>query len=194
MPATLPVVTSMAVTLPVMRTGWDGPPPVKKSRGLASAVRFSGLIVIRLQLSITGMYQSFSSRIVGGRRPVLAAHVAGQNVGDRLCSRRRRHRRIVGLHRLAGSYSAGLPVFGIDALGPGHLLHERHGPKELAVCCDRPHRRSRCDRRRARVSCRRRRPSRSRRRCHSRRGRSGVCWKCHLILPVSASSPSELSV
>ena len=58
--AILPVVTSIAVTLPVIRNGWLGPPPVKNSRFL----RLAGVIsstLMRLQLSITGMYQSFSS-------------------------------------------------------------------------------------------------------------------------------------
>ena len=55
---TLPVVTSIAVTLPVIRKGCDGPPPVKKSRGLFAFS--SGLIVMRLQLSITGTYQVLS--------------------------------------------------------------------------------------------------------------------------------------
>src|SRR5437879_5692684 len=60
LPATLPVVTSIAVTLPVILTGWLGPPPVQHSR----AFSFSGVdssTVIRLQLSITGMYQSLRS-------------------------------------------------------------------------------------------------------------------------------------
>src|SRR4029077_2671976 len=59
-PAILPVVTSIAVTLPVILTGWLGPPPVQNSRGFS----FSGVItstLMRLQLSITGMYQSFRS-------------------------------------------------------------------------------------------------------------------------------------
>src|SRR5215469_10830304 len=67
-PVTLPFVTSTAVTLPVILTGWLGPPPVKNSRGLS----FSGAIssyVIRLQLSITGMYQRcrFGLYAVGGQ-------------------------------------------------------------------------------------------------------------------------------
>src|SRR5215469_9976320 len=68
LPATLPVVTSMAVTLPVILTGWLGPPPVQNSRGLSFAGSDSSS-VIRLQLSITGMYQSFSSGLyaVGGQ-------------------------------------------------------------------------------------------------------------------------------
>src|SRR5215475_11469588 len=68
LPAILPVVTSIAVTLPVILTGWLGPPPVQKSRGFS----LSGVIsstVIRLQLSITGIYQSFNCGLyaVGGQ-------------------------------------------------------------------------------------------------------------------------------
>src|SRR3569833_2014535 len=60
LPAILPDVTSIAVTLPVILNGWLGPPPVQNSRALSlSGVDSS--TVIRLQLSITGMYQSFRS-------------------------------------------------------------------------------------------------------------------------------------
>src|SRR5690242_6698198 len=59
LPAILPVVTSIAVTLPVILTGWLGPPPVQNSRALSFAGSASST-VIRLQLSITGMYQSFN--------------------------------------------------------------------------------------------------------------------------------------
>src|SRR6476620_2181612 len=59
-PAILPDVTSIAVTLPVILTGWLGPPPVQNSRGFSlSGVATSTLM--RLQLSITGIYQSFRS-------------------------------------------------------------------------------------------------------------------------------------
>src|SRR6202166_1522527 len=57
LPAILPVVTSMAVTLPVIWKGWLGPPPVQNSRAFSFAGSDSAT-VIRLQLSITGMYQS----------------------------------------------------------------------------------------------------------------------------------------
>src|SRR5450830_929497 len=68
LPAILPVVTSIAVTLPVILNGWLGPPPVKHLRGLIlSGVIASG--VMRLQLSMTGMYQSLRSGLyaVGGQ-------------------------------------------------------------------------------------------------------------------------------
>ena len=58
LPAILPVVTSIAVTLPVILNGWLGPPPVKNSRAFSLAGVISST-VIRLQLAITGMYQSF---------------------------------------------------------------------------------------------------------------------------------------
>src|SRR4051795_100774 len=58
--AILPLVTSIAVTLPVILTGWLGPPPVQNSRALSFAGSASST-VMRLQLSITGMYQSLSS-------------------------------------------------------------------------------------------------------------------------------------
>src|SRR3954462_14033482 len=60
LPATLPVVTSIAVTLPVIVNGWLGPPPVQNSRAFSLSLVDSST-VIRLQLSITGMYQSFRS-------------------------------------------------------------------------------------------------------------------------------------
>src|SRR6201996_49194 len=68
LPAIFPVVTSIAVTLPVILKGWLGPPPVKKSRGLSLSF-VSSSTVIRLQLSITGMYQSFRFGLyaVGGQ-------------------------------------------------------------------------------------------------------------------------------
>src|SRR6266478_6286519 len=54
------VLASSAMTLPVILNGWLGPPPVQNSRALS----FSGTDssrVIRLQLSMTGIYQSFRS-------------------------------------------------------------------------------------------------------------------------------------
>src|SRR4029077_355744 len=45
----------------------------------------------------------------------------------------RRHRRDVGLHRLAWIVLHGLPTFGADALGPGPLFYEWRGPQERAV-------------------------------------------------------------
>jgi len=49
LPAILPVVTSIAVTLPVILNGWLGPPPVQNSRGFSlSGVATSTLM--RLQL------------------------------------------------------------------------------------------------------------------------------------------------
>src|SRR3954469_10617860 len=68
LPATLPVVTSIAVTLPVIVNGWLGPPPVQNSRAFSLSLVDSST-VIRLQLSITGMYQSFRSGLyaVGGQ-------------------------------------------------------------------------------------------------------------------------------
>ena len=53
----LPVVTSIAVTLPVIRSCWLGPPPVKNSRGLKDLPGVITSLVMVLQLSITGMYQ-----------------------------------------------------------------------------------------------------------------------------------------
>src|SRR5882757_7034716 len=60
LPAILPVVTSIAVTLPVILTGWLGPPPVQNSRGFSLSLSATSTL-IRLQLSITGIYQSFRS-------------------------------------------------------------------------------------------------------------------------------------
>src|SRR5215831_17823992 len=49
LPAILPVVTSIAVMLPVILNGWLGPPPVQNSRALSFAGAISST-VIRLQL------------------------------------------------------------------------------------------------------------------------------------------------
>src|SRR6266576_2733401 len=79
LPATLPVVTSIAVTLPVILNGWLGPPPVQNSRGLSFSEAISST-VIRLQLSITGMYQSLRSGLyaVGGQffPPILPGQIS----------------------------------------------------------------------------------------------------------------------
>ena len=70
--------------------------------------------------------------VVGGRRPVLAAHVAGADVGLGVLARRR-HRSVVVLNGLVRVVLDRLARLRVEPGRPGGLLHERQTPDELAV-------------------------------------------------------------
>ena len=71
-------------------------------------------------------------RIIGRRRPVLAAHVARAGDGYQVVLARH-HGGIVGLHRQLWIVLGRLAGFRVQALGPGQLLDERQTPEERPV-------------------------------------------------------------
>jgi len=70
-------------------------------------------------------------RIVGRRRPLLAAHFAGAVVGFQVGAAWR-HRRDIGLHRLVRVILDRLAGLRIEAFGPCDFLDERKAPDERA--------------------------------------------------------------
>src|SRR5215217_7764850 len=70
-------------------------------------------------------------RIVGRRRPVLAAHVAGADVGFKVAAAWR-HRGDVGLHGLVRVILDRLAALRVESFGPCDFLDERQAPDELA--------------------------------------------------------------
>src|SRR5215216_2688032 len=70
-------------------------------------------------------------RIVGRRRPVLAAHVAGADVGFKIAAAWR-HRGDVGLHGLVRVILDRLAALRVESFGPCDFLDERQAPDELA--------------------------------------------------------------
>src|SRR6185437_1653562 len=153
-----------------MRTGWSGPPPVNSSRLPSFFSGFSGFTVTRLQLSMTGMYHSFSTGLyaVGGQ--FLPPILPGQIIVTVFCR--------VGVTAALYfctpsfvSYSAGLPVSGSRPFV--HVTFLTNGNPQTNSRLHRlPHRQSRYDRLPGPDACRvhapARPPARSQLRCRNR--------------------------